>query len=53
MFSSWLQDRSVEKVVMLLAIAKGKQLSVFISRTRVATGFLPRDVLLEFFRAPV
>ena len=44
-----LQDRSVEKVVFLLAIAKGKQLSIFIFLTRVTAGFLLRDVLLAFF----
>ena len=44
---------SVEKVVILLAIAKGKQLSIFIFLTRVAAGFLPCDVLLAFFRARV
>ena len=38
---------------MLLAIAKRKQLSLFIFLTRVAAGFLPRDVLLAFFRARV
>ena len=48
-----LQDRSLEKVVILHAIAQVKQLSIFIFLTRVATGFLPRDVLLAFFRACV
>ena len=34
-FFSWLQDRSVEKVVILFAVAKGKQLWIFIFRARV------------------
>ena len=50
---SLLQGRSVEKVVILLATAKWKQLLIFVFFTRVAAVFLPRDVLLAFFRARV
>ena len=52
-FFSWLQDRSIEKVVILFANANGKQLWILIFLTRVATGFLSRDVLLTFFRSRV
>ena len=50
---SLLQGRSVEKVVILLATAKWKQLLIVVFFTRVAAVFLPRDVLLAFFRARV
>ena len=53
LFVSWLQERSVEKAMILFAIVKGKQLWIFIFLTYVATGFLSRDVLLAFFRARV
>ena len=53
-FFSWLQDHSVERVVILFAVANGEKNSEFLFFfTRVATGFLPRDVLLAFFRARV
>ena len=53
LFVSGLQDRSIEKVLILVAIAKGKQLWIFIFFIYVAAGFLPRDVLQFFFRARV
>ena len=45
----WMQDPSVEKVAILYAISKGKQLWIFIFCLRVATGLLPRYVLPGFF----
>ena len=48
-FFSWLQDRSVEKVAILFAIAEGKKSEFLSFCTRVAAGFLPRDDLLAFF----
>ena len=44
-----MQDRSVEKVSILFVTSKMKQLQNFIFYVCVATGFLPRNVLLPAF----